>query len=398
MRTLSLPIDEWTAATVERLVTDEHVESLTLEFKRELPFASATDKAEVAKDVSAMANLAGGLIVYGIEEREGKGGVKIAGRGVPLIPGKTVPPDAAHWLDDVIAGLVVPRPSVRVRALATKDDGVYVVVRVAPSVEDLHMVRGRFYRRTEQAARPMSEPEVRDRYALISRRKDTAKEHVAEVVERELSGVPDPAFLLLLIPHTTRDMIDPSSVTRNDEALQHHDFLHEGLRPFADGVQLQAGEYRLRILRDGSVTSVFRPGLDLEGKGPTLWSPYWVLRELLSTLAIARTKWPTVSIVAPATLALHLVSTGTLKMTPQRDDAWNTLRRPTVLDLIGSQRFEIDVRPDDLQDNPLRIARAMMDRVFQASGVQRCGAFLENGDLTEHEAKNLKDQIAALRR
>jgi Putative DNA-binding domain len=45
------------------------VESLTLELKAELPGRSDKDKAEFLKDVSAMANAAGGTILFGIEER-----------------------------------------------------------------------------------------------------------------------------------------------------------------------------------------------------------------------------------------------------------------------------------------------------------------------------------------
>ena len=46
-------------------------EGLTLEFKSKLPGRTDRDRAELLKDVSAMANAAGGTILFGIEEKAG---------------------------------------------------------------------------------------------------------------------------------------------------------------------------------------------------------------------------------------------------------------------------------------------------------------------------------------
>ena len=66
--TLSLRIDNWTEATFQEVVSTQLAESLTVELKKALPLVSAHNKRELAKDISAMANTAGGWILYGVEE------------------------------------------------------------------------------------------------------------------------------------------------------------------------------------------------------------------------------------------------------------------------------------------------------------------------------------------
>ena len=62
---------EWNEAALQQYINDEIEESLTLDYKA----ADSLDKAdkkktEITKDVSAMANSAGGIIIYGISEHK----------------------------------------------------------------------------------------------------------------------------------------------------------------------------------------------------------------------------------------------------------------------------------------------------------------------------------------
>ena len=59
----------WTESRLQNYITSEIEESLTLEYKSaEALDRNETKKKEITKDVSAMANSAGGIIVYGISE------------------------------------------------------------------------------------------------------------------------------------------------------------------------------------------------------------------------------------------------------------------------------------------------------------------------------------------
>lgn len=56
---------------INDLITLRSGESTTLEFKRELPDFSDRGKAELLKDVTAMANASGGVVLFGIDEDDG---------------------------------------------------------------------------------------------------------------------------------------------------------------------------------------------------------------------------------------------------------------------------------------------------------------------------------------
>src|SRR5207245_5939253 len=61
---------EWIEADILDLVKDRADESLTLEFKACDSLRNKKWREELAKDVSAFANSAGGTIVYGIKENK----------------------------------------------------------------------------------------------------------------------------------------------------------------------------------------------------------------------------------------------------------------------------------------------------------------------------------------
>src|SRR5687768_14787621 len=59
----------WTESRLQNLINGEIEESLTLEYKSaEALDRNETKKKEITKDVSAMANSAGGILIYGIRE------------------------------------------------------------------------------------------------------------------------------------------------------------------------------------------------------------------------------------------------------------------------------------------------------------------------------------------
>src|SRR6266851_6119899 len=92
-------------ADLDRLLTDDIKESLTLDYKRAAALAKTTPKrdSELFKDVSAFANSAGGQIVYGIEE-EGPHPKRV--QDVDAINPAEV---SREWIEQVIDSNVQPR-------------------------------------------------------------------------------------------------------------------------------------------------------------------------------------------------------------------------------------------------------------------------------------------------
>jgi hypothetical protein len=186
-------------------------ESLTLEFKRELNLDNREDKAEAAKDISAMANTAGGRIFFGIDEKSLPDGSKVAGPIYPLTDGTI-----DSRLEDVILSSIHPRPRFRThKILLTSTEGFVLAVEVYPAYSsDLHMVTGfkesRFYHRGEQRTILMTEPEVRECYMRIAASRQTLDAAMEKAISSELSLVPSTQESVLVIPwFGHRNLVNP---------------------------------------------------------------------------------------------------------------------------------------------------------------------------------------------
>jgi hypothetical protein len=155
--------ERWDQAAVLRYIEEGIEESLALEYKA----AGALDRApekkkEIAKDVSAMANSAGGTIIYGIgeyQEAERK-----------HLPEKLDPVDRAQfskeWLEQVIDQYIRPRiEGVIIHPVSIEtglSNAVYVVE--IPQSTTAHQVTAdyRYYKRHNFQAVPMEDYEIRD--------------------------------------------------------------------------------------------------------------------------------------------------------------------------------------------------------------------------------------------
>lgn len=80
MRLRSKLLKDVTAEDIIYLKNNQIQESINLEYKKELPGNSDSDKKEFLADVSSFANTIGGTIIYGIEEEKDEHG---RNRGIP---------------------------------------------------------------------------------------------------------------------------------------------------------------------------------------------------------------------------------------------------------------------------------------------------------------------------
>lgn len=151
----------WTETKLQNLITGEIEESLTLEYKSaEALERSDYKKKEITKDVSAMANAAGGLIIYGISE--------FSNSDKRHLPEKLVPVDRAkfprEWVEQIINAI---RPRIdgivihSVNLSSGENDAVYIVE--IPQSNTAHQASDhRYYKRFNFQSVPMEDYEVRD--------------------------------------------------------------------------------------------------------------------------------------------------------------------------------------------------------------------------------------------
>lgn len=147
-----------TKADLEALIAEGERESLTLEFKAG-PAIANEKKGEIGKDVSAMANAAGGQIIYGIKERE-------------HVAAEIQPVDSQRfnheWLEKVIRNNISPAVegvSIRMINVGPGTSDVAFVVSV-PAATKLapHQAKVdlKYYRRHNFMADPMADYEIRE--------------------------------------------------------------------------------------------------------------------------------------------------------------------------------------------------------------------------------------------
>jgi hypothetical protein len=151
----------WSEAKLQNFITSEIEESLMLEYKAaEALDRNETKKKEITKDVSAMANSAGGMIVYGISEFS-----ELEKRHLPE---KITPVDRRkyprEWVEQIIQAI---RPRIdgivihSVNLSSGENDTAYVIE--IPQSNTAHQASDhRYYKRFNFQAVPMEDYEVRD--------------------------------------------------------------------------------------------------------------------------------------------------------------------------------------------------------------------------------------------
>ncbi|ATB48761.1 ATPase AAA [Corallococcus macrosporus DSM 14697] len=159
---------DWTEEDLLALVKNQVQESLTLDYKASKALERTEKvKDEITKDVSALANSAGGTLVYGIPENKQTRLAEKVDEGVdPAVITR-------EWLDQVITSNIQRRiDGVRINQipLITVSPGrVAYVVHVPQSARAPHQARDKlFYKRFEYHSKPMEEYEIRD----VARRQD----------------------------------------------------------------------------------------------------------------------------------------------------------------------------------------------------------------------------------
>jgi len=175
---------------IEALTASGEAENVSLDYKQEIT-GSDHDKAELAKDVSAMANSQGGDLVIGVAEEHGKPVHPPCGTGA-LIGRQKV----EDWIEQTINQNVEQRVELGIRALKLPaTDKRIVVVRVPMSPRMPHMVTykqdnryyRRYFKRHEFQSLPAEEYEVREMFEKSTR----LRSRVLEYLEHQGYGNPD---------------------------------------------------------------------------------------------------------------------------------------------------------------------------------------------------------------
>lgn len=135
---------------LQRLIDAEVSESSNLEYKAAQAIG---DRAEIQKDVSSMANGAGGIIIYGLIEKDNKPATID-----PILNSR----HSREYLDQVISAGIQPSIKFKTEPIAIEGGYVYAVHIEQGETAHMALEQKRYYRRYNFIGVAMEDYEVRD--------------------------------------------------------------------------------------------------------------------------------------------------------------------------------------------------------------------------------------------
>jgi Putative DNA-binding domain len=384
-----VPLNAITEATLQELCTQEVPETQTLDFKRELPGRTDSDKSEFLKDVCALANSDGGDLIFGIEERDGK-----ASR---LSPISIEQPDAAQRRVGQIldAGLEPRIEGCAMRSVPLSESKYALIVRVPSSFQRPHRFRlgahSRWVVRVGTHIVDLTYDQIRTAFDRTATLVSQARQFRDERLTRVLSGNashplhPGPLCVVHLIPIAS--MTGNSSV---DVRSLHNDFQRFSFRDWGgtsrslnlDGLVV----YRVTRLTNGAYTQVFRNGAletvrsvnttQIQEKFiPSVMVSVFVRDAIGTLLAAARQ-----SNTGPAIVAIALLNVADHKFAYQ-DHGFTELKTADRANLILPETW-ID-RVDAIDDLDV-IAKPLLDTLWQSFDIEGCRLYDAAGRWNAH--------------
>ena len=243
-------------------------ESVTIDFKRELPRRDERGRHDFCADVCAFANTAGGDLIYGIDEDD-------EGKARAIVPSTANPDEEQLRLQDVALNGLEPRVTgIHVRAIPVTGGHAFVV-RVPKSWSRPHRVRTNqhFFLREGARTRQLDMPEIRSAFAHSEGITERMRQFRLDRVSKLLTGeaplplpTNTPLALLHLLPVQPPEdalPIDPRPIIngRNLPTIQVGGYsrlnLDGALQWSTTGQRSEIIESYTQLFRDGRVEAVY---------------------------------------------------------------------------------------------------------------------------------------------
>lgn len=145
---------------LEKLINNQVEENIQLEYKSSEALQNLPHKKkEIAKDVSAMANSAGGKIIYGLKEYDEKGKRHLPEKITPILRENI----SKEWLEQVINSNIQPKISgLLIKPIKISNKEIVFIV-IIPQSNTVHQASDkRYYKRYNFESLAMEDYEIKD--------------------------------------------------------------------------------------------------------------------------------------------------------------------------------------------------------------------------------------------
>lgn len=187
-----IPLAQVNAALLESLRENAVAESQQLDYKESLPGNSDDDKRELLGDVTALANAAGGDLIYGVRERRDAQGATGEPEAIVGLPAVNLD-QAKLRLENVLRDCVEPRiPGLTFHVVPRDPGPPCLILRVPKSPFGLHMATykgvSRFYGRGASGRFLLDWGQIRAGFLEAQTAEDRVRRFRLERVARVLAG------------------------------------------------------------------------------------------------------------------------------------------------------------------------------------------------------------------
>lgn len=166
-------LEEVVYSDIEGIISSELREGKTVDYKRDLPGNSESQKKEFLYDVSSFANTVGGDLVIGVEEEDGVPSKVAAVEPVNLV-------DEIQRIDSILMSGIEPRITYHTHPVPHPQTGFVLIIRVERNGLAPHRVTykgtDKFYARNSAGKYPLDVAELRDAFLLGASAADRLRE------------------------------------------------------------------------------------------------------------------------------------------------------------------------------------------------------------------------------
>jgi len=250
-----------TPADIEELKTRRVQERTQIDYKQSLLPLNDDNKYELLKDVCAMANSEGGVIIYGAKEDDSSIPDEFPGIEIPSVD------DLHNKIDHIIRDNVEERiPGVKHKAILRDDGSYFYIIQVPVSYLAPHMItmatkKSRFYMRINTVSAPMNIQQIKDVALKVGQAEEKASKLIKERFERNSAYYTDSHYLIHIVPlYSNRNAIDLTDyeVTRSLASLEVGSPIHTVHGYLIDNKSTN-GRKRVLITRSGAVERIKTP-------------------------------------------------------------------------------------------------------------------------------------------
>lgn len=385
---LLFQLDQLDEEKLQKICDDLTSETLTLEFKRDLPGKEKEDKVEFLKDVAALANAEGGDLIYGIEEKSGSA-LRIHPIAVSSIDAEK------RRLGQILDGGVEPRiTGIRFQEVVVSG-GYVLVLRVPLSYDGPHRISynsdERFLLRSGTHISKMSYDQIKSAFDRTASLAERAKHFRRERLEAIRTGqtpkpvMSGPLCVTHIIPLASingRQAIDVAGLSRNPIGILFADWNHNTWTLNLDGIVTHSvisdaspNTYGYnQVYRTGSTEAVFHGGsiVSTEKNIPSTVVTNFIRMSIDRNIKfLKQSGFSGPAIVGVAMLNVEDYTLGV-------GGVFHIFEK-TVADRSSLILPEVWLESLDTLTDIDEIVRPMMDILWQSFGVERCLEYTSEG-------------------